>query len=119
MNTLEDTVCALAVEYWLLARSFARQAERLPADVQHRASAQSRYAANRLIQLLGDADMTLATFEGRAFDASLPVVAVNADDFTGSSDLIIAEMTAPALLRDGQVLRMGQAILAKGEDQCI
>ncbi|HEV2364727.1 MAG TPA: hypothetical protein VGS12_11090 [Caulobacteraceae bacterium] len=115
MNVDKDVVItALAVENWRLVRTLMRVARELPLSAQERTAAVARYADRKLTNLLADAGMQLETFDGRSFDASLPVSPVNIGDFESEAGLIIQETLEPAVLRDGRVAAWGKVILSEG-----
>lgn len=110
----DEIICGLAVEYWRLAKSFSRQSEKLAIEQQHRATSQVRYALKKLDSLLDDAGMSVAVFDGQAFEAGLPAIPLNSDDFSEAGALTVVETVSPAILKQGQVLIMAQVMLGVG-----
>jgi len=104
---------ALSVEYWKLVRAFERVLPNLAPDVQQRVAAQIRYSSARLESISADAEIKLATFDGRTFDASLPVSAVNGDEFSDADILLVETTLEPAIVYQGNVLSMGKVVLKK------
>ena len=104
----------LAVEHWRLIRVLTRLVDRLPIESQARVAAQARFASAQLDSAVTDHGLSLATFEGRPFDPSLPVTAVNAEDFLGLIDLVVSETVEPAVIADGRVIQLGKVIVSQG-----
>ena len=113
-SAIEGGFCKLAVEHWRLVRVLARLVERLPPEAQARIAAQARFAGNQLDTLVKDHGVTLVTFDGRAFAPSLPVTAVNAEDFIGAEALIVSETVEPTVMADGRVVQLGKVLVALG-----
>lgn len=113
-SSSEDAFSRLAVDHWRLIRILARLVERLPHESQARVAAQARFAGSQLESLVKDQGLSLVTFEGRAFDPSLPVTAVNADDFGGASALVVSETVEPTVMADGRVLQLGKVLVSQG-----
>jgi hypothetical protein len=110
----EDAFSKLAVEHWRLIRVLTRLVDRLPQESQARVAAQARFAGSQLEVLVKDQGLTLATFEGRRFEPSLPVRAVNAEDFAGATTLLVSETVEPAVMADGRVVQLGKVLLSEG-----
>lgn len=110
----EAAFSKLAVEHWRLVRVLARLVERLPQEAQARVAAQARFAGSQLDSMVKEQGLSLATFEGRMFDPSLPVTAVNADDFAGEIALVVADTVEPTVMADGRVVQLGKVLLAQG-----
>lgn len=113
-SAVEDGFCKLAVEHWRLVRVLVRLVERLPLEAQARVAAQARFAGNQLDALVKDHGIALVTFDGRAFAPSLPVTAVNAEDFTGAEALIVSETVEPTVMSGGRVVQLGKVLVALG-----
>ncbi len=110
----EDGYAKLAVEHWRLIRVLTRLVDRLPVESQARVAAQARFASAQLESAVSDQGLSLTTFDGRPFEPSLPVTAVNAQDFPGSVDLIISETVEPTVIADGRVIQLGKVIVSPG-----
>ena len=106
----EDVVGRLAIEYWRLLRAFERSCG-VGQGASNREAAQARYAASKLSSILGEIDMRLVIFDGERFEAGLPVSAINADEFEGEDDLVIAATIEPAVIVRGDVKIMGRVLL--------
>jgi hypothetical protein len=106
----------MAIEYWKLLRAFDRMARRLPETHRAKAVSQARFSAGRFEALLRDAGFNLVTFDGQAFAPNLPAIALNADDFDGTVDLVVADTVEPAVLQGVQVLMMGKVMLAAADN---
>jgi len=116
MNTSpDDAFSKLAVDHWRLIRVLARLVDRLPPASQARVAAQARFALSQLDSLVMDQGLSLVTFDGRAFDPSLPVTAVNADDFIGASALLVSETVEPTVMAEGRVIQLGKVLVSQGE----
>lgn len=111
-DSLERSFAALAVEHWRLVRALTRLVERMPVEGQERVAAQARFASSRLASITAESGFRLVTFDGRLFDPSLPVSAVNADEFPVGSALCVAETLEPAVVRDGSIVQLGKVALA-------
>jgi len=105
-----EVVVNIAVDYWKLMRAFERFLGQLPAEKARRAESQLRFAAGRLKINLDAAGLSLAVFDGRALDATIPASAINADDALESA--IITETLEPAVLAGSQVLRAARVVVA-------
>ena len=110
----EDAFAKLAVEHWRLVRVLARLVERLPQEAQARVAAQARFAGSQLDTIVKDQGLSLVTFEGRVFDPSLPVTAVNADDFAAGATLVVGDTIEPTVMADGRVVQLGKILLSQG-----
>lgn len=111
MTISEEQYATLAVEQWRLIRVLEKLVDRLPFEAQARLHAQTRFAASKLSSLVGAHQIQLESFVGREFDPSLPLVAVNGDDFEGLTDLYVLEMLDPAVIQSGRVLQLGRALI--------
>lgn len=109
-NVTDEIVADLAVEYWKLMRSFERVLGQLPPERARRAEGQLRFAAGRLKINLEAAGLSLAVFDGRPLDATIPASAINADDALDSA--IITETLEPAVLSGSRVLRTARVVVA-------
>jgi hypothetical protein len=110
---VEIILAGLAVEYWKLLRSFERTIDFTPHDTRLRLSAQARYAAGRLQDLLLDAKMKIVVFDGLAFEVNLPAIAVNGEDVSGLDDVIVERTIEPAVVSDMNVILMGKVFLTQ------
>jgi hypothetical protein len=110
----EDAFSKLAVEHWRLIRVLSRLVDRLPHESQARVAAQARFASGQLDSLVKDQGLVLATFEGRRFEPSLPVTAVNAEDFAGATTLLVSETVEPTVMADGRVVQLGKVLVSEG-----
>jgi hypothetical protein len=113
-TSAREGFCKLAVEHWRLIRILSRLVERLPPEIQARVAAQARFASNQLEALAKDQGVALVAFEGRAFEPSLPVTAVNAEDFTGAEALLVSDTVEPTVMANGRVVHLGKVVIALG-----
>lgn len=111
MTITDENYAALAVEQWRLIRVLEKLIDRLPPEARARVHAQTRFAASNLSSLVGAHQIQLESFVGRAFEPSLPIVAVNGDDFEGMTDLYVSEMLEPAVIKSGRVVQLGRALI--------
>lgn len=111
-QTVAPEVTSLIVDHWRLLRTLARLSDQLPGSHQGRIAAQVRFQQGRLNIVLAGLGVDLVTYEGRAFDGTLPPSAQNADDFTDAGPLIVAETIEPTVVADGQILHSGKVNLA-------
>lgn len=114
MNDSLRAFLDLARDYWRLARAYQRLAEELPPDMGAAHRAQARFATGRLEAALAKAGIEARSFDGRAYEPNLPLSAINADEFDSGERLIVAQMLEPAFVRDGAILSLGKALLARG-----
>lgn len=103
----------LAIEYWRLLRAYDRLRGSIESDATARLAAQSRYAAGRLENALGQAGLRLVLFDGQPFHPGLPVRALNAEDFDGEHDLVVSFTTEPTILAEGRVVTLGSVTLER------
>ena len=109
-----DAFARLAVEHWRLVRVLARLVDRLPQEAQARVAAQARFASSQLDAVVKEQGLSLETFEGRVFDPSLPITAINADDFATGATLVVGDTVEPTVMADGRVLQLGKVLLSQG-----
>lgn len=110
------TWAEFSVEYWKLLRAFERTIERLPPEHVARTAAQLRFSAGRLDALVKEGGLRLVTFDGQAYEPSLPATALNADDFGDGDRLAIEATVEPAVIQDMAVLLLGKVVLKQIED---
>lgn len=110
----EQSYAKLAVEHWRLIRVLTRLVDRLPLESQARVAAQARFASAQLDSAVSDHGLSLTTFDGRLFEPSLPVTAVNAEDYPGLADLVVSETVEPTVIADGRVIQLGKVIVSPG-----
>ena len=110
----ELSYAKLAVEHWRLIRVLTRLVDRLPLESQARVAAQARFASAQLDSAVSDQGLSLTTFDGRLFEPSLPVTAVNAEDYPGRADLVVSETVEPTVIADGRVIQLGKVIISLG-----
>ena len=117
METLsEDVITRLAIEYWRLLRAFEKSCG-VGQGASGREAAQVRYAASKLSSIIGEIDMRLVAFDGERFEPGLPVSAINADEFEGEDDLLIAATIEPAVVVRGHVKFMGRVLLERRQTE--
>lgn len=104
----------LAVEYWKLLRAFERALERLPAEDVAKTTAQARFARGRLEVILREGGLSLNVFDGKQYEANLPVTVMNVDEFGKNENLIVRSTIEPTVTEGMQILMMGKVILGKG-----
>jgi hypothetical protein len=112
----EDAFAQLAIEQWKLVRLLERLIPNLPEEMRARVAAQARFAGRQLGGITASCDVLLTTFEEQAFEPSLPLVAVNAEDFIPGKPLIVSDTLEPAVVRDGRIVQMGKVALASTVD---
>ncbi|MDI1264716.1 MAG: hypothetical protein PS018_15795 [bacterium] len=109
---LNPAVSGLIIDHWRVLRALARLGDQQPESTRARVTAQVRFQLGRLDSTLSSLGVSLVTYEGRAFDGSLPPSAQNADDFPAEGSLFVAETLEPTLLAGGQILHSGKVNLA-------
>ncbi len=105
-----EIIADLAVDYWKLMRAFERLLGQVPPERARRAEGQLRFAAGRLTISLEAAGLSLAVFDGRPLDATIPASAINAEDTLDFA--IITETLEPAVLAGNRVLRTARVVVA-------
>ena len=115
-DEIHPAVVALVTDHWRLLRSFTRVVDQLPEASKARVAAQARFHQSRLESVLAGLGLTLATYEGRAFDGSLPPTAQNADDFTEDQALVVQETVEPTLIFANRILHGGKVNLTDQGD---
>jgi len=110
---LPQAFVRLAVDYWRLLRAYDRLRGSVDGDAAARVAAQSRYAAGRLDNVLGQVGLRLVLFDGQPFHPGLPVHALNAEDFDSDDDLIVAFTNEPTILADSRVVALGSVTLER------
>lgn len=112
MNANADHMLDLALDYWRLLRACRGLAERVPAEHRDRALAQVRFAEGRLERVMKATGTRVVAFDGRAYEAGLPVTVVNAEDHGAcGGPLRVAQTLEPAFVADGRVLRFGKVVV--------
>lgn len=120
MNSKGDDVAnlaaaELAVDYWKLLKVCERLVKATPEESRKRVGAQMRYSATRLESHLKNLGIELATFEGARFGPELPVIAINADDFANSENLLIESAVDPAVIMNDKVLQNARVMLREND----
>lgn len=117
MTTCTPTaIAAISTDFWKLLRSYEGLAATLPVERTTRAAAQARYAANRLELHLDALGMKLVSFDGERIGAELPLIAVNADEFTQGDILEVETTLEPAIVAEGTVVQMARVIAKRMND---
>lgn len=119
MNNIEDlnpAVVALVVDHWRLLRLLERVVEQLAEGAGARVAGQVRFQEGRLNNVLDALGLTLATYEGRAFDGTLPPTPQNSDDFPPETATRVAHTIEPTMLRYGRVVHAGRINLVASGD---
>jgi hypothetical protein len=75
--------------------------------------AQARYATGKLDAILTSAGMRLVAFDGLPFEINMPAIAVNADEYVDSENLIVERTLEPAIVLDMKVIITGKVYLVK------
>lgn len=110
-STSTAHLARLAVEFWRLLRAYDRLSANVEGDAGARSSAQSRYAANRLHCVLGEAGLRLVVFDGQPYQPGLPVRPLNAEDFAEDDGLFVAMTNEPTIVAGGRVVVLGSVTL--------
>jgi hypothetical protein len=111
LTAKSEIVTPLIIDYWKLLQAFERAIADLPENKAEKASAQMRFSAHRLTQLLQEADIRLVTFEDEAFSPELPVTAINAEDLEGVAETLIDRTLEPTLVQSAKVIHTGKVLL--------
>ena len=100
----------LAVQYWKLCQAFER--ELAFGDERRIASGEAtlRFARRRLDTILAEHEMRVATFEGEAWTAALPVIPINPDDITTAAASVDATIE-PTILGPACTVAPGKVML--------
>ena len=113
MDELAQTLAELAAQYWKLCQAYEHELAQNTSASAEAGAAQLRFARSRLDTLLGRSDMELRTYDGAVWSASLPPLAINAEDF-GAGTPVIARTIEPTVLRQGSPLLPGKVLLGEG-----
>lgn len=111
MDDITAAFADLSVEYWKLMKAFDKNLGHMPFERARRAEAQLRFAAGRLEASLTAAGLSLAVFDGRVLDATVPASAINGEE--ASEAAVIVETLEPAVLSGGRVIRAARVVLAE------
>jgi hypothetical protein len=103
----------IAVDYWRLLRAYDRLRGSIASQDSPRLAAQSRFAAERLENVLGQVGLRMVLFDGQAFHPGLPVEALNVGDFDSEEGLVVAFTTEPTVLAEGRVIALGKVTLER------
>jgi hypothetical protein len=106
-----QSLAALAVEFWRLAKIHERAVAEQPVDRQARGLAQLRYAVGRLVSILQENGIRLISYDGQDYEPNFPVSVVNSDEVSGAERLVVDRTIEPTLVADGKVLSMGKVAL--------
>ena len=115
MAELEHTLAALAIDYWKLQRAFERLVLEVASERKPRLLAQARFTAGRLATHLEAAGMEVACFDGQEITPSVPVTAINAEEYPNAGRLVIADTLEPTIVVGSRVLAVCRVIAAPGE----
>lgn len=111
----QQAVLTMAVEGWRFARISTRVLQKLDASDQARYAGQLRYFVRHIEETLAGAGLRLVDLQGQSYDAGLPVVALNLDEFGPSERLEVDQMLEPILMGPEGVLRTGTVMLRKAD----
>ncbi|MGO4411178.1 MULTISPECIES: hypothetical protein [unclassified Brevundimonas] len=115
-DELPKAVVALVVDHWRLLRSLERLVDQLPEGAGARTAGQVRFQQGRLNAVLDDLALTLATYEGRVFDGTLPATGQNADEFPPETAMRVGDTIEPTVLWRGRVVHAGRVNLVVSGD---
>ena len=105
MNDNKTQLAKMAVDFWKLAASFESHLQNSDEDARTRGQAQLRFSRRRLEAILDESGLTLSCYDGEEFTASLPVTAINADDFPGHEKYLVEATIEPTVIAaEGTVL---------------
>lgn len=104
-------LAALAVQYWKLCAAFERELGFANAERAAAGEAQLRFARRRLDAILGEAGLTLASWDGAPFTPDMPASPVNAEDIGDDRDAIVAATIEPTVTGPAGVVVAGKIIL--------
>lgn len=75
---------------------------------------QSRKARGYSVRACAGYGLQLATFEGQAIAAEMPIVAINADEFEGQAGVIVESTIEPAVVAGSRIVSVGRVVAAAG-----
>jgi hypothetical protein len=111
LTATPEITAPLIIDYWKLLQAFGRAIADLPEAKAEKASAQMRFSAHRLTQLLQEADIRIVSFDGEPFAPELPVTAINAEDLDGADMAVVERTLEPTLVQSTKVIHMGKVLL--------
>ena len=104
-------LAALAVHYWKLCAAFDRELDFMTHDRAQAGEAQLRFARRKLDTILGEAGLSIVTYDGTPFTPDVPASPVNAEDIADSAAAIVASTVEPTVTGPGGVLIAGKILL--------
>jgi hypothetical protein len=110
---MSTQIAELASEYWKLLKGFERSIASAPIEIKPRLQAQARYASGRLNSILERSGMRIVSFDGLIFEVNMPAIAINADDYDHSDNLVVETTLEPAVVSDMAVLLTGKVFVSK------
>ena len=102
----------LASEFWKLLRNYDRLVEAAPENLRPGLVAQAKFGTRRLSVILERAGLSLETFDGQIYSSNLPVIAVNADDFSDGPAAVIEQTLEPAVIVGTTTIKIGRVYLS-------
>ena len=109
----EQSLIALAVESWRLARLFTRVVDKLDAGEAGRYVNQLRYFHKKVDEILQVSGLKLVSVEGQPFEPGMAASALNLGDFGPDDALLVEQMVEPIIMGPDGLKRQGTVMLRR------
>lgn len=109
----EQSLIALAVESWRLARLFTRVVDKLDAGEAGRYVNQLRYFHKKVDEILQVSGLKLVSVEGQPFEPGMAASALNLGDFGPDDALLVDQMVEPIIMGPDGLKRQGTVMLRR------
>lgn len=115
MNDSELAIANIAIDYWKLLRSFEKMVDGISDERAPRLQAQARFSSSRLTSNLNELGLQLSSYDGEELTASLPALAVNAEELGGAEQIFVESTIEPAVLAGVRVILASRVVaVARG-----
>lgn len=112
---LIQALSSIAIEEYRLGSVLEAIFGKLSLDDKQRYMSQFSWHSKRVKRILDSVDISIIDFSGQTFDPGLPIIPINIDEFEKNDELRIEQMLEPVVMKSGDVLKTGTAILGKAE----
>lgn len=111
-----EVISEIAVEEWRFRRTFARILKMLDDTERQKFKSQYSWFSKRVEAALNTAGLRVVSFEEQDYDAGMPVLALNLDDFELNEALVVSQMIEPVIMAGNKVQKTGTVILRRREE---
>lgn len=112
---VQKSILGLIVESWRFSRAYLRLLEKADAIQQPKFLSQYRFFQKQIEDHLQAIGLKEVNLEGQQFDAGLPAIILNHDEFKAEDLLIIDQMIEPVIMGQDGVIKPGTAMVRKAE----